>query len=439
MLGYQAAAAYQSAATLAEAELVQLNAALASLRASLAAVEQERQDAARALGAVYLPVLEDTSIRTASFYTGLRVFDQRDPLAALAKEAARLKQTIHELGVDERFVRREALVGPAGSLTGELAEARDYLSPWAEECAKFESLPGFLELVSIGYDTPAFAERWWQPAYWRHWAAGDRVCAALGLGDFGDDVLPAWRRVAEPRDRWKAEVERVQGLVAAVHELVRERDAAGERLAHLPEIYLDECQAVLGRHLVGADPALLATWAEGKDGSTAPMEEGMRRGVLVGLKRLSGLSAKVDALTDAIRSWAEPAVAQLDQSRRTLRAKSTKYGTGKKRTKWVASAPTDYRAKMDRLAARRQKVMDTARRVQRFDDYEQFRLDNDPALWWLLFSDHRPPPLWMPGLRQWYDQHPGVVVVVDDDWAEARAARADTHHAESFAPSGDLS
>lgn len=440
MLGHEAAAIYGQCAALAEQELVRTRAALEKLGEELAALDAERTAAALELAAVYLPELSDGALRTASYYTGLRVFDQRDPLQAMAREAVRLRQEIERLEGDERHRDREALVGPMGTLTRALQEARDYLSPWEEECLRFESLPHFLDLVAVGYDTPAFSERWWEPSYWRHWAQGDAVCEALGMADFGDDVLPAWRAASGPRDTWREQVRAAEEKVNAVHELVRRRDAAADRLQHLPEIYLDESRAVLARHLMGGDAALFATWAEGRDGTTGPMEESIRRAVVLGLKKLSGLAAKKEALEEAQRSWGRPALEQLEAAQAVFKAKQLKYSYGKKAYKTVTGVPLGYDAKIARLAGRRDKVLNTVGRVRRFEDYGQFRLDNDPALWWLLFSDNRPPPLWMPELRGWYDRHPDVIVVRDDDWEADRRHQA-AHHAggADFGPAGDLS
>ena len=155
MLGHEAAAIYGQCASLAEDEANRTRAALEKLGEELRALDEERMGAARELAAIYLPELSDGALRTASYYTGLRVFDQRDPLQAMAKEAVRLQQEIVHLEGDERYRDREALVGPMGSLTRALQEAKDYLSPWEEECQRFEVLPHFQELVDIGYDTPS--------------------------------------------------------------------------------------------------------------------------------------------------------------------------------------------------------------------------------------------------------------------------------------------
>lgn len=440
MLGHEAAAIYGQCAMLAEAEANRTRAVLEKLGADLAELDAERVGAARELAAIYLPELSDGALRTASYYTGLRVFDQRDPLQAMAKEAVRLQQEIVHLEGDERYRDREALVGPMGSLSRALQEAKDYLSPWEEECQRFEVLPHFQELVDLGYDTPRFAERWWEPSYWRHWSQGDAICEALGMADFGDDVLPAWQEAAGPRDTWREEVRRAGEKVNAVHELVRRRDAAADRLQHLPEIYLEECRTVLGRHLMGGDAALFATWAEGRDGTTGPMEESTRRAVVLGLKKLSGLAAKKEAVEEAQRSWGRPALEQLETAHAVFKAKALKYSYGKKAYKTVTGVPLGYDQKIARLSGRRDKVLNTVGRVRRFDDYGQFRLDNDPALWWLLFADNRPPPLWMPELRGWYDRHPDIVVIRDDDWeADRRHHAVHTSGGADFGPAGDLS
>src|SRR4029079_3084971 len=101
------------------------------------------------------------------------------------------------------------------------------------------------------------------------------------LNDFGDDVLPAWEKVRVPRDQWRSQ----KGLILAkrdeIHALVQRRAVIVGRLQDLEQIYLDECRQALAVHLGGADHPLLGEWA------------GSDRGVLMGLRKVAGLTAKL--------------------------------------------------------------------------------------------------------------------------------------------------
>lgn len=381
-------------------------AALATEAAQLArAAQAEQREVAGALAAVYLPRLDAEALARAARWTGYQGFTRRDPIRAMAHEEARLKAELAKVLGDVRYVEREARVGPAGSLTRSLAEAKDFLAPWQLECERFEHLEGFLELLEVRYDTPEFEERWWQAGYWRHWAAGDRICDALGLGDFGDEVLPAWERVRAPRDQWKAEVERLQGEVVAIHELVRRHDQLRDRLTHLGEIYLDECHQQLGEHLVVADPSMLEIWAGGEP----PLGEAERRAVVVALKRLAGLTAKLDSYRQVGEGWARAEAARLETQAAAFTAKRARLLRNPRKLNLATDDPPFHvRDKLARVRVRREKAGHTLRRVHAFDRYERFSLADDPALWWLLFSDHRAPPVWMPEYRDWYGRHPDV-------------------------------
>jgi hypothetical protein len=41
-------------------------------------------------------------------------------------------------------------------------------------------------------------------------------------------------------------------------------------------------------------------------------------------------------------------------------------------------------------------------------------------MWWLLMNDNRPPGLFTPRLRGWYERNPGIVVVNDPHWEDTR-------------------
>jgi hypothetical protein len=341
-----------------------------------------------------------------------------DPLKALAKEEVKLTAELAALSGDPAYVQREALIGPAGEITLRLREARDMLEPWLSECRAFEAQEGFLELVELGYDTPAYAVRWLEPRYWRLWAAGDRVCRALGLADFGDDVLPAWRRVSEPRDQWRARAQAIMAEVEAVRDVVQRHDATQLRLSQLGAIYLDECRSLLASHLHAADAALLEGWAE---------EE---RGRVAGVRVLAGARAKVEALGQVAEALGVD-LRELRAQQQKAAAKALKYGAGKKAGQVypVGSAPTDTAARLGRVTSRRTRWLDSVDRVERYRSYDRFDVQNNaPELWWFEMTGRRPDAR-LTGLRPWYDRHPDAVVAReaqehDDATAAAMADRA---------------
>lgn len=437
MKGQQAAPLFRQYAALAADEAAAMRGFGEELQGQITAVEAQRTQDAEALAAVYLPAFTGQALASAAALTGFRGFARRDPIQAMKREAARLASTVAALDADPLYVNREALVGPQGRYQLKLAEAQEFLAPWAAECARFEALPEFLELVQLGYDTPDFAERWWQPSYWRHWAAGDRICAALGLKDFGDDVLPAWKKAAEPRDRWRREVERVQAEINAVHDLVRQRDEATYRLAHLEEIYLGETQTVLGGHLVQVDAPLLVSWMDAPPDGATPLTESERRGAVTLIRRVAGQTAKIEALREMLTRWVLPTAQQVERAAATFEAKSRKYAYGKKASRLIA-VPEDYPDKVARLSQRRGKARALATRVQRFDGYDRYSFDNAPELWWVLFTDGRRPGVFTPTLADWYQRHPDVTVIDDPEWAEGRGAAA-VHATHHLADAGDLS
>lgn len=424
MNGREAGTLYGQYAQLASAEVGDYDALLQELRVATDEVRQERRAVAITLAAIYLSELSEPAIMAAERRTGFTALSQRRPLEAMAKEARALRARIAAMEQDEQWARREALVGPYGVHTRALAEAKDLGDPFEQECQRFEVHEGFLELVELGYDTPAFGERWWQPAYWRHWAAGDRICAALELDDFGDDVLPVYLAAREPRDRWRAQAAQAQARIDAVHDHVRQHDEAAWRLEHLAEIYLEEAQKLLGEHLERADVPLLATWA-GED-----------RAVEIQLKQLAGLGAKLDMLSEMATEWAAPTRRDLEAAALKMQLKSAKLSRPKK---WGLDVPVPegFEAKMQAHAARRTKARASLGRIRRWHDYDRFDLAQPPETWYLHMHDNRRPGLFNPGLRGWYDRNPDVIVVVDPDWQTGRAEPLQA--AEVLAETGDIS
>ncbi|HMV69341.1 MAG TPA: hypothetical protein PKA64_21040 [Myxococcota bacterium] len=372
-------------------------------------------EAAGSLAAVFVPSLDAGALAEAERRTGFRGYSRFDPIKAMEREDQRLRAEIDAVRADERFQRREHLVGPYGEVTRRLEEARSMLEPWERECQAFEQLDGFAELLEVGYDTPEFSVRWWEARYWRIWATGDRICALLGMADFGDDVLPAYLKVREPRDRWRARVEEVMAEVRSLHDLVQRHDQAVTRLGGLAGIYLDECRAALARHLETADPALIESWNPDD------------RAVVLGVRRLAGCRAKVD-LTDQLIAGVQALDAQLQRERAKAMRKSAKFSRPKNyNVDWGPSMRPSGTARLGKVGQAREKLREAAARIERYQDYERFDLQqNDPALWFAEMTGRRPSPL-CSELRDWYDRNPDACVVrvgEDADEAVARAVSA---------------
>lgn len=368
---------------------------------------EETEAAVEELAGAYLPTLDAASVARAEALTGFRGFSRRKPLEALAHEARVLQGTIAKVVGDERYRRREYLVGPQGELTRALAERQDMLATWQQECDRFEELNGFLDLIQLGYDTPDFQEAWYQASYWKHWAQGDAICEVLGMGDFGDDVLPAYEKVRVPRDQWKAQVDEAAARVDAIHALVQQHDEAQARIPELPRIYLKQCHKVLGGFLKRADIGLLDDWLE---------ESGGDRAILMMLRRLAGLRAKADVLTEMRDQGIKAKVDALRSRQAKHRRKAAKYARPKHAYTTLGQRDTDpkFRPKAQKMLVETQKLHKQLDRIERFDDYERFDLGQDPELWYVAMTRKRPSK-YTPRLRAWYERNPGITPVFDDE------------------------
>lgn len=393
-----------------------LRATEAHLRAERDRVRTQVQEAALGLAGAYVPALERPVLDRAARLTGFRGFTQRDPFAAMAHEQNTLTKTIARVRANGDYQAREQLVGPYGALTRAVAEAREMATPWEEDCRRYEELPGWQELLDAGYDTPAFAVGVFEARYWRLWAQGDAACEALGVGDFGDDVLPAWRKLHAERTRWRDEVARAEAKVKAVHDLVRQHDEAVARIPRLPELMLAQCRATLAEWLGRADVGLLDEWLK---------KEGEDRGVLMALRELAGLRAKVDILDELVAKGLGAVAGDLEEKRAKALRKSAKYARPKN---WGLQVPDADLApgiqdKLARLDAENERLRQQVDKMVRYDRYDRFVLDNDPELWWFEFTNSR-PSRFSPGLREWYARHPGAGVRRDDSAVAVAVASA---------------
>lgn len=400
-------------------EIRALEALRSEIAEALRSTTEALQKAAGELAAAYLPALDEPSLMAAERRTGFRGFSRRSPITAMARERARLEQSITRIEADPEYQRRAFLVGPQGTVTLKLKEAADMAETWERECARFEALEGFAELVQIGYDTPEFSERWWESSYWRHWKLGDAICAALGMADFGDDVLPAWKKASGPRDQWRAEVQRLSAERDQVLDKVQGRDQAQHRLQNLEETYLHESQKLLAEHLTGADMGLLDQW-RGED-----------RAVELLLRRVSGLAARRAYLQDL----KDGKLAELVQGLGTQRAKLVRQAMKLRRPKHMRSdvAPPNMalRQKLSQIRERRVSVARTTQKVTSFDDFERWELPHDHISWWTIWVNS-PPPAWTPEWRAGVlAQQPSARR--DDDPTQATAG------SRTFSPLGDLS
>ena len=393
---------------------------LGEVNEAAAQIDNQVVLARRELAAIYLPALTDEAFEHVQRLTGFQGFGRRDPRLALAQERKVLQAQLAKIESDERYQRRDVLVGPSGTLQQELEASQESLAPLQAECDRFETQEGFLELVEVGYDTHEFKEHWWNAGYWKHWAAGDRICKALDMKDFGDDVLPAYRKYAEPRDVMRADVTRLEQEIDAVHALVQEHDKVADRLAHLDEIYLQSAQDFLGEHLASADAALLEQWAANEPDS---------RGVQMALRKLAGAQAKQKFVGEIAKQGVPQMISTLQEREQKALYKAGKFS----RPKYMYSSfpdnlrDTSFDQKMQGMQGQQDKLRRRLDALVAAQDYERFQLANDPEMWWWYFLESPPPRYYMPGLFGYYQRRSDYNLLLDDgdlldrDDASARA------------------
>ena len=386
---------------------------------------QQLQAACLELAQAYLPGLTPAHIHAVEQLTGYVAFKQRNPIKAMEREHQTLKNSIARIESDPRYQQREVLAGPDGTIGAKLAEAREMIAPFAAECAKFEQQLSFDALLQVGYDTPDFKEKWWSGDYWEHWSAGDRICKALGMDDFGDDVLPAYQKVATQRDFWQREIDQYNAQLTEIHELVRSHDSALARIPQLAHLYLEQSQQVLARHLDNADVQLLDEWRI----KSAPND----RGIQIGLRKMAGLRAKFDMLSELHNKGIKSIVDSLRVRANKYARKSAKYSRPTHYRRIINDNDLDHKfgAKFRKLQQRQQKLSALVTRIDRYNDYQSFQLNNDQELWWWELSGGKRPPREIPRLRRYFDRHPNAIPQRDQAAAATAVSRAASNVTES--------
>ena len=425
--GQQAVHHYSECSTEAE----RLRAKFRALGDKIEAVGEGVNEAMRVtrtdLASAYIgPSLTAEGLQAAEKKSGFRGFTKRDPLAAMAHEKTILERAIVRIRADERYIRRSFLVGSGGELTLRLEECLELLGPWQEECARFESLAGFVDLLNAGYDTPSWTGKFWQPQYWVQWKQGDAICERLEMDDFGDDVLPAYRPIAAKRVEWQAQVDAASAKVDDVHNLVREHDAAVGAIPKLPEVYLAASAKVLGDFLERADVELLSEWVAADD-----------RPVLAALHRLAGLRAKARFLEE-LHSGVNDIVEDLSTRWRKYRRKESKFRRPKNYNRRHPESVLDLKflSKLPKFDKRHEKLLRQVAKIETFDAYGAFDLSNEPELWWVVMTGKKPSAM-TPSLRGWYNRNSHRSPILREG-ARDEVARAVAEAAMAAAEEDDL-
>ncbi|MEC7986404.1 MAG: hypothetical protein VX278_14660 [Myxococcota bacterium] len=386
-------------------------------------IRKQLDEALLELAKNYVAELSPNSFERTKKLTGFQGFLRRDPLVAMERERVQLSNRIEKIRQDESYRKRMILVGEHGTLVAEFRERESFLKIWEQKCNVYERLPDFLSLIETMYDTPDFNVSWYQPRYWKLWAAGDRICEVLNMNDFGDDVLPAYREVEQQRAKWRIQVKDVQDKIDAVHQLVQTHDESVARLPRLPEIYLENCQALLAKHLEMADIPLLDVWRK----SDAADDRGLESS----LRKVACMKNKLLLLEKFHKEGVFPMLRSMQERSNKYRRKITKYRRPKyAHTRFPQSTlDTKFKGKRSKYLSKRTKAGKLVDRILVYDSYSRFSLENDPNFWWEEMTG-KPPTSFTPSLRSWYDNHRSGSLIRDEQYQQSKIAMAKSQYIE---------
>ncbi len=382
-----------------------------------------REQAARTeLVQALFPALTAEAVARAADWSGYLGLRQQDPLAERASIEARLLARIPEIEAEPAFRDRVALRDPdTGTLTRELAEAREHLRPLAEVVARAEH-PRLTVLLTAGYGTKEYGVAWWRLSYYSDWKAGDEVLERFP--EYGEDFgkfREYYLDIRRAHDVHKAEVDRLQALWDAGVALQVEHATARLSLQTLDVDVLARTRARLAQFLVDTGGQSLGERLAG-----APELELLA-------KRWIGLAQQVHYLQQLREHQLVPWQTRVHQELTKLRRKEWKYQRPKNYGARFTKEELE-RAFGDRSAklAKRWKLYDRGfTNVTGFDRYADADLRASP-LWWDLFNDGALAGSDLPGVARWRAEHP------DYTYHRRRASDADEAAAAAAIAGADL-
>jgi hypothetical protein len=219
----------------------------------------------------------------------------------------------------------------------------------------------------------------------------------LGVGDFGDDVLPAYEEILTRRQQWRDVVSTIQGNIDAVHALVQEHDRCLAEIPTLPARILAQSQEGLAEHLMHADVALLQDWLG------VPPD----RAIQLALRRATGVSAKLAFLDEAADKGLDGFLKEIRERSRKYARKLQKVGRSKNRGVQFGPEAQDLKfgLKVPKYRAEHLKLRNQLDRMMAFEEYDSFSLDQDPELWWWHMTG-KSPSRYLPSTRRYYQRIP---------------------------------
>ena len=251
---------------------------------------------------------------------------------------------------------------------------------------------------------PEFNENWWHASYWKSLGRRRPDLQRARLRRLRRRRGPRVPQVAEPRDFIARGRRRgSNNEINAIHELVRERDRAQDRLAHLDEIYLDAGAELPRRAPRERRPR--ATRAVGRERTRGPR----RAAWAAAGRRRPTRSASL--LGDIANTGLPQMITQLDERRLKASAKMTKFLRPKHRvlvlrrhdrfrptpaarrrhsrpsksTSWSAGSTSSWQARPLRVGS---------------------TCATTPQLWWLVLHDSPPNRCYAPHLWDYYQRRP---------------------------------
>jgi len=356
------------------------------------------------LATLYLEELSAEAFQRVSAVAGYRAFLKKSPIVAMEREKEQLAKRIHQIQESSMYIKRKIHLI---QYQKEYEEHRGFWLVFNDNCKKFEDLPRFRQLIEHKYDTPEFDLSWWQPLYWTLWSAGDAVCEALGVPDFGDDVLPAYQKEADERAKWQQHMEEAKGKVDAIHQLVQEHDQSTDRLTHIADIYLKNCQTLLQKHLLLADIPLLENWRQQHARDDNALQ--------LALRKVEGLKNKKRFLDLIEREFIEVKIKDIQERKRKYNRKIIKFQRPKNRNKSFGTRDRDqkFANKHRKMIEKQHKLNKLVDRIDAYDDYDRFSLENDPNFWWQEMTGKSPSTI-TPSLQIWHSRQSRQSIIYDE-------------------------
>jgi hypothetical protein len=376
------------------AEQARLTRALGEHPTALASTSQQAETAWAHLLEMVVPSLEARVLDGAAARLSLPAVGSKPVAERRVGREKQLREVLASIEGVPRYQKRESLLNETEI---RLPGLRETLAPLRDSVAQMQGEPVFDELIRENYGTPEYARKWYQPTYYRHWKAADRILdkhrPRTGARDFAAlraRYLEEKRALATLEEEAKELLERSD----AIQTMVKRHGEAETGLQRLDDWVLQQTRALVREHL-GA----LASEDIGPLVANDP-------GLLLATKRVLGAQAKQGYLDAVAGEWLTKPLQDVQHRLDKVRRGIEKYRRPSHGLDRVNQAEIEakYGLPIAKWQERWDRYQNTTQQIIVYDNYSTVNLVTS-YLWWDMMTGGRVHGDFIPEVAQYHHHH----------------------------------